>query len=75
MEIIFQSGEFINETNSFWSNLINIIAALLGALISGLIAIYIFKKGLKDEVEQEQTSERVANAELEEYFLYNIQHH
>ncbi len=72
MDIIFQSGDFYNATSSIWSNLIIIISALLGALISGFIAIWIFMKGLRIEKEKkkdEYISERI---DLEEYFFNNI---
>lgn len=52
MDIIFQSGEFYNEP-SFWSQLFQILASLLGAIISAGIAIWVFKQGLKKEEQKE----------------------
>ena len=72
MDIIFQSGDFYNETSSALSNLISVISALFGALISGLIAIYIFKKGLKKE-RLKRRDEYISECnDLEKYFFHNI---
>ncbi len=73
MDIIFQSGEFYGETNSIFSNLISIISALLGAIISGLIAIYIFKRGLKNETIKVQKELERECIELEQFFNHNIE--
>lgn len=51
MNIIFQSGEFLCETNSILTTTLNILGALVGAGISGGIAIWIFNRGLKKEKE------------------------
>ena len=79
MNIIFQSGDFYNETSSFWSYygsiitaLCGIIAVLLGALINGRIAISIFKKGLKKEVEKKRNETISEYNLLEQYFFHNI---
>jgi len=50
MDIIFQSGEFCYEV-SFWTTFGGPIASLLGILISGLVAVYIFSKGVKKDRE------------------------
>ncbi len=52
MDIIFQSGEFYNEPD-FISTLIGALSSLLGALISGLIAIWIFRRGIKQQEKKE----------------------
>ncbi|MBN2880891.1 hypothetical protein JXM83_02450 [Candidatus Woesearchaeota archaeon] len=72
MDIIFQSGDFYNETNSILSNLMTIISALLGAIISGLIAIYIFNKGLKNEKEKKRNENIIESNDLEQYFFHNV---
>ncbi|MFT7299312.1 MAG: high-affinity Fe2+/Pb2+ permease [Sphingobacteriales bacterium] len=54
MDIIFQSGEFYGQDGSYWTNSIAIIGAILGALVSGLIAIWIFKRGFK-RIRQKRT--------------------
>lgn len=53
MNLIFQSGEFYNET-SLWVSLLGILASLLGAVISGVIAVWIFKRGLDQEKKKEE---------------------
>jgi len=73
MNIIFQSGEFFNGINSFWPNIINVISALLGALISGLIAIWIFNKGLKKEKEKKRNEIIIENNNLELYFFHSVE--
>ncbi len=72
MDIIFQSGDFYNETNSILSNLMTIISALLGALISGGIAIYIFNKGLEKERKKKRDENIIESNDLELYFFHNI---
>lgn len=72
MDLIFQSGDFYNQTNSIWSNLINIVSALLGALISGLIAIYIFKKGLRNEEIKKKNEYKSESNDLEMFLFHNI---
>jgi hypothetical protein len=73
MDIIFQSGDFYNDSNSLLSNLMTIFSALLGALISGLIAIYIFNKGLEKEKQKKRDYEIKESNELEQYFFHNIE--
>ncbi|MDN5213001.1 hypothetical protein QQ020_13120 [Fulvivirgaceae bacterium BMA12] len=72
MDIIFQSGEFYGGDSSFWTNLINVVAAMLGAVISGLIAIWIFKKGLKEQAKREQDIKTKRYKELESHFFHLI---
>ncbi|MFT6836443.1 MAG: hypothetical protein ACJA0H_002493 [Francisellaceae bacterium] len=72
MDIIFQSGEFYGQDSSFWTNVIAITGAVLGALISGLIAIWVFKRGLKEQKKQEQASRIAKHNELENYLFHVI---
>ena len=46
MDINFYSGTFYGIDDSTLTNVLSIIASLLGAIISGVIAIYIFRKGI-----------------------------
>ena len=73
MNIIFQSGEFYNTTNSFWPYLISVISALLGALITGGIAIYIFNNGLKKEKEKKRNEIIIEYNNLEQYFFHSVE--
>lgn len=73
MDLIFQSGAFYNDQNSLLSNFMTIFSALLGALISGLIAIYIFNKGLEKEKQKKRDDEIRESNELEQYFFHNIE--
>jgi hypothetical protein len=72
MAITFQVCDFYNEPSSIWSNLFSLISALLGALISGLIAIWIFKKGLKKENEKKLNEHILESNELEQYFFHCV---
>lgn len=50
MDIIFQSGDFYYENlTNFWSTFGGHIVTLLGVLITGLIAVYLFNQGIKKE--------------------------
>lgn len=50
MDIIFQSGDFYYENlNNFWSTFGGHLVTLLGVLITGLIAVYLFNQGIKKE--------------------------
>jgi hypothetical protein len=63
MDIIFQSDEFY----SAGSSLIKVLGSILGALISGIVAIGIFKKGLK---EQSISVKKVNNEKYDELENY-----
>lgn len=69
MDIIFQSGEFHGQDSSFWTNVISIVAALLGAAISGLIAICVFKRGISEQLIKEANTKKEKFEELESYFF------
>jgi len=71
MDIIFQSGEFSGQDSSIWTNLISIFSALLGAVISGVIAIWIFKRGISEQLQKEANTQKERFEELESYF-FNI---
>lgn len=50
MDIIFQSGDFYYENlNNFWSTFGGHLVNLLGVLITGLFAVYLFNKGIEKE--------------------------
>jgi hypothetical protein len=70
MDIIFQNGDFYGVGNSFWSDLISIFSSLLGALISGLIAIYILKKGIRVQVDKKIEEKIKSETETEEFVVY-----
>ncbi len=72
MDIIFQSGEFYGQDSSFWTNVVAIVGAVLGAVISGLIAIWIFKRGLNEEAKKEFQSRAKKDDELENYIFHVI---
>lgn len=71
MDIIFQSGDFYNQSHT-WIDLTSIIASFLGALISGLIAIIIFRRGIKNEKKKEKEKSVKESDELEEFLFSNI---
>lgn len=50
MDIIFQSGEFYNETN-LWHILLSPLATLIGVILSGLFGVFLFNKGIKKDRE------------------------
>mgnify|MGYP001806238529 FL=1 len=55
MNFIFQSGEFYGSSDSI---LITLMGAIIGALISGVFAIIVFKWGLKKEKQKNEEIER-----------------
>ena len=72
METIYQFFYSCQESNSSLDNLFGIISSLLGALISGLIAIYIFRKGIKTERLIKKEEYIAESNDLEQYFFLNI---
>jgi|GEM_PF-5520024 len=73
MDINFQSGEFYNNPDLF-STILNVGAALLGALISAWIAIWIFNKGNKNQraIEGEKETKRLAETKIYFETLVNL---
>lgn len=63
MDIIFQSGDFFNES-SWFSILIGPIATLISVIISAIIAIYLFNKGIEKD-------RKLANEQREKDYQYN----
>jgi hypothetical protein len=55
MNIIFQSGEFYGVSDGIF---ITLMGAIIGALISGVFAIIVFKWGLKKEKQKNEEIER-----------------
>jgi len=53
LNFIFQYGDFFNET-SYWSTIISFIGSILGALIAGLTALRVYKKGEEKSAEIEK---------------------
>ncbi len=52
MDIIFQSGDFYYENlNNFWTTFGGHLVTLLGVLITGFFAVYLFNQGIKKERE------------------------
>lgn len=68
MDLIFQSGEFYNQESTITS-ILKFLLPLLGAVISGGIAIWIFNRGIKKRREEEEEKEKRRLGELKEYVL------
>lgn len=67
MDIIFQSGDFYNETSA-WTQYLGSIITLIGVAISGLFGVYLFNKGIKKDREFAQSQRELDykhNEELE----------
>lgn len=67
MDVVFQSGEFINTENPIWT-ILGLVSSFLAIVLSSYIAIWIFRKGI--EVEKQKGNERLK--ELEEYIRISI---
>jgi hypothetical protein len=67
MDIVFQSGEFINQENPLWSFL-QLASSFLGIVASGWIALRVYRNGVRRELEKEQ--DRLT--ELEGYIKQNL---
>lgn len=65
MDIIFQSGEFYNET-SFWEIFLEPLATLISVLASGIFGVYLFNKGIKKD-------RALANEQRKEDYNHNIE--
>ena len=68
MDLIFQSGEFYNQESTI-ASIFKLLLPLLGAVISGAIAVWIFNKGIKKRREEEEEKEKRRLDELKVYFL------
>ena len=68
MDIIFQSGEFYSQESTL-GFILKLLLPLLGALISGGIAIWIFNKGISKRREEEEEKQARRLDELKEYTL------
>lgn len=58
MDIIFQSGEFINNSSNIFNIFSRLVGALFGSLISGLIAVWIYRRGVIQENIRSENKER-----------------
>jgi hypothetical protein len=68
MNIIFQTGDFYNESKTW----LTVISAISGALISGLIAIGIFRWGIISDKRKEGQRELNRLTELKDYLCILI---
>lgn len=71
MDLIFQSGEFYHQESTLTS-ILKFLLPLLGALISGGIAIWIFNKGIKKRRKEEKEKEERRLDGLREYTLKTL---
>lgn len=72
MDKIIQLGDLCNAHYSIWSDLTSIISALIGAIISGLIALFIFILGLKKEKQKKRLQYISESNDFEDYFFHNL---
>lgn len=73
MNLFFQYIEFGNSSNEWLSLMTTIIASLLGALISGLIAIWIFKQGIKKQKKFDQSKEINRLLAIKKFYLHTVE--
>lgn len=66
IDIVFQTGEFYYQNTSKWWTAV--LGSILGAVISGGIAIFIFNRGAKRQKEKEIANETKRLAELKKYY-------
>jgi len=72
MDIIFQSGEFYSTGTDWTSVITTIISGLTGAIVSGLIAVWIFQKGIKIQRENEERKENDRIDDIKDFYLHTI---
>ncbi len=68
MDLIFQSGEFYNQDSTF-ASVVKLTLPLVGALVSGGVAIWIFNRGIRKRREEEEAKESKRLDELKDYVL------
>ncbi len=72
MDIIFQSGEFFNTSSNLMNLISSAISALFGAILSGLIAIRIFKRGITEHRNEKILKEKNRLEDIKEFYFHII---
>ncbi len=65
LQIVFQSGDFYNEANSFWSDF---FISILGALVGTLTALWVFMLTVKHDRKKEKEKEEKIISQRLHYF-------
>ena len=72
MNIIFQSGEFYGTGTDWFNILTTILSSAIGAIASGLIAIWIFKRGIAEQKNADREKELKRLQEVKKFYFHTI---